>query len=83
MNQPADPALTIIVNTREKVAPSRDLTYEQVVALAYPGEVPSETVGFTITFSRAQRPHEGELLAGQIVTVRRGAIFNVTRTTKS
>lgn len=83
MNQPADPALTIYVNTREKVAPSRDITFAQVVELAYPGEPPSETVGYTITFSKAQKPHEGDLAPGQTVTIKRGAIFNVLKTTKS
>ena len=83
MNQPAEPALTIIVNTREKVAPSRELTYDQVVSLAYPGEVPTDSLGFTITYSKAQKPHEGELARGQTVIIKHGAIFNVIRTTKS
>ena len=83
MNQPADPALTIKVNTRDVVAPARELTYAQVAALAFPGDAPSDTVGYTITFSRAQKPHEGNLVEGQTVTIKHGTIFNVTRTTRS
>lgn len=80
---PADPALTIVVNTNDVVAPSRELTYAQVVALAYPSDTPAENVGYTITFSKAQKPHEGSLAEGQTVTIRHGTIFNVHRTTRS
>ncbi len=80
---PADPALTITVNTHDVVAPARELTYAQVVALAYPGDMPADGLGYTITFSKGQKPHEGSLTEGQTVTIRHGTIFNVTRTTRS
>ena len=83
MDHPVDPELTIIVNTREKIAPSRDLTYAQVVMLAYPNDPVTDQVGYTITYSNAEKPHEGELAAGQTVRIKRGTIFNVKKTTKS
>jgi hypothetical protein len=76
--------ITIIVNGRKKEAPSRMLTFMQVVALAF-DPVPSgpEWV-FTVTYRKAaSKPHEGTLTEGETVTVRNGAIFNVTATNKS
>lgn len=80
------PPLTyeIIVNTRPKVVPAADVTFEQVVALAYPG--PHEpNVTFSMSYrNAASKPHAGELAAGGHVEVKKkGTIFNVYRTVQS
>lgn len=73
---------SIIVNGRPREVTDHKLTYLQVVQLAYPGEVPSETIVFTVTFSN---PHgkDGSLVEGKDVVIKDGVIFNVVRTDQS
>lgn len=78
-----DPSVQIIVNAREKTVPSKDVTYEQVVALAFPG-CHDENVEFTVTFDGALScPTDGNLGVGGKIQVKQGTIFNVTRTVQS
>ena len=73
----------IIVNSRAKVVPSSHVTYEQIVALAFPGPHDA-TVVFSMTFECAVSiPTEGSLGVGGCVQVKKGTIFNVTRTVQS
>ena len=73
---------SIIVNGRPREVGDHKLTYLQVVQLAYPGEVPTETIVFTVTYSN---PHgrDGSLTAGEDVTIKDGMIFNVRKTDRS
>ncbi len=73
---------SIIVNGRPREVSDHTLTYLQVVQLAYPGEVPTETIVFTVTYSN---PHgrDGSLVAGEKVTIKDGMIFNVRKTDRS
>lgn len=73
---------SIIVNGRPRQVTDHKLTYLQVVQLAYPGEQPTETVSFTVTYSN---PHgkDGSLVAGQEVVIKDGIIFNVRKTDQS
>ena len=54
---------SVIVNGRPREVTDHKLSYLQVVQLAYPGEVPTETIVFTVTFSN---PHgrDGSLTEG-------------------
>jgi hypothetical protein len=82
----AKPALVyeIIVNSRPRVVHDPNVTFEQVVELAFPG-AHDPSVTFSMTFRHAaSAPHAGELGAGGSVEVhKKGTIFNVTRTVKS
>lgn len=73
---------SIIVNGRPREVSDHKLTYLQVVQLAYPGEAPTETIVFTVTYSD---PHgrDGSLTAGEDVTIKDGMIFNVRKTDRS
>ncbi len=75
---------TIIVNGRKKVVATRELSFKEIVALAF-NPVPSgPNVLFTITYEHG--PHanpEGSLLEGGTVKIKEGMIFNVTQTNKS
>jgi len=73
---------SIIVNGRPREVTNRELTYLQVVQLAFPGEQPSEGVIYTVTYSN---PHgnDGSLVEGESVKIKDGIIFNVDRTDKS
>ena len=77
-----DKTYSIIVNGRPREVSEHKLTYLEVVQLAYPGEEPSDTIIFTVTYSN---PHgkDGSLVAGDIVKIKDGIIFNVVRTDQS
>lgn len=77
-----DKTYSIIVNGRPREVAEHKLTYLEVVQLAYPGEKPSDTIVFTVTYSN---PHgkDGSLVAGDEVKIKDGVIFNVVRTDQS
>src|SRR5260221_2719376 len=75
--------IAIIVNGERKTIPSREVSYTEVVALAYPTP-PSPDTMFTVTYRNAVKPKEGSLVDGQSVDVKEeGTIFNVRATGKS
>lgn len=74
----------ITINSRPREVDDKQVTFEQIVQLAFPG--PHETnVVFSITYRHAaSMPHAGELGAGGNVEVKKkGTVFNVTRTIQS
>lgn len=75
---------TIIVNGREKTVTTKELTFDQLVSLAFDDPPSGEFICFTITFRRGQgsKP-EGSLIEGESVKIKDGMIFNVTATDKS
>jgi hypothetical protein len=75
---------TIIVNGREKVVTTNELSFAEVVALAFDNPPTGENVVFTITYRRGEgNKPEGILVEGETVKVKDGMIFNVTATDKS
>src|SRR5690348_15370316 len=76
--------VTIIINAREHTTTSKELTFDQIVALAFPNPPSGENVLFTITYRRGHgdKP-EGSLLAGESVKVKDGEVFVVSATDKS
>lgn len=75
--------VTIIVNGREKQFPKEEISFAEVVALAFDTPPSSDTL-YTVTYKRGHgsKP-EGTLVEGQSVKVKDGMIFNVTATNKS
>jgi hypothetical protein len=71
--------INIIVNGRPRKVPDRDITFEEVVALAF-NPVPPNAF-FTVTWSHGNRG--GSLVAGQSVRVQNGMKFDVTETGQS
>lgn len=74
----------VIVNGRKKVVTTDELTFDEVVALAYDPVPSGPNWVFTITYRRGggNKP-EGTLRPGESVKVKEGMIFNVTATDKS
>lgn len=74
----------IIVNSRRRTVDEKQVAFEQVVQLAFPGEHAPNVV-FSMTYRHAaSKPHAGELGRGGIVEVKQtGTVFNVTRTVQS
>lgn len=73
----------IIVNSRPRTVTGRQVTFEQIVQLAFPGQHDANVV-FSMTYRHAaSKPPAGELGAGGVVQVKKGTVFNVTRTVQS
>lgn len=74
----------IKINGRTRTVNDETVTFEQVVALAFPGPHGPNIV-FSMTYRHASsKPHAGELGPGGSVEVKKkGTIFNVTKTDKS
>jgi len=75
---------TIIVNGRQKQVTTRDLTFDQVVALAFPNPQTGPDILYTVTYKRGEgHKPEGTLEVGGSVKVKEGEIFDVTKTNRS
>lgn len=75
---------TIIVNGREKIVTQHELSYVDVVRLAFDNPQFNENIVYTVTYKRGPDDRrEGTLVEGDTVKVKPGMIFNVTRTDKS
>lgn len=76
--------VTITVNTKPFEVAKEEISFEEVVALAF-GSVPSsENVAFTVTYRRGHgNKPSGSLVEGESVKAKDGMIFNATKTDKS
>lgn len=78
------PPITIIVNGRKRSTRNRELSFDEVVALAFADAPQGENVIYTVTYTKALKPRpNGSLVAGGTVTAQNGTTFNVTATDKS
>lgn len=78
------PELEIIVNSRPYIVELKEVSFEQVVQLAFPDQQQDPNTKFSMTYRHvASKPHAGELGAGGVVEVKKGSVFNVTKTIKS
>lgn len=74
----------IFVNTRPVTWEGGEISYADLLALAYPGEVISGEDTVTVRFSRGQNGNgAGSLTAGHSVNVKKGMVFDVVRTSRS
>ena len=69
------------INGVEKEVDHDVLTFEEIVALAFPDADPNTI--FSVTFDKAKEPKEGELVAGQSVTIKNNTEFDVDDTGRS
>jgi hypothetical protein len=74
--------ITIFINTREFKVHQKTLTYQELVNLAYPGDVPSEDKVYEITYS-SDHGLDGKVGVGGNVKLKEGMVFNVGLTNRS
>lgn len=75
--------IEIIVNARRREVAGNRVTFEQIVQIAFPG-TPEPNAVFSMTYRKAaSAPHAGELGPNGVVIVKKGTIFNVTKTIQS
>ncbi len=79
MSDSHEKEITIIVNGRPKKVPDKDISFEEVVALAF-NPVPPNAF-FTVTWSHGNLG--GSLTAGKSVPIQNGMKFDVTETGQS
>ncbi len=74
----------IVINGELAVVPHQTVSFTEVVAIAYPVPPSPQTV-FTVSYEHAEGPrHEGLLVDGQAVTVKKdGTTFDVVIAGKS
>ena len=81
----AEHEVTIVIDGTQHPWKEKEITYEQVVNLAFDGNPPSgDQVDITVGYRRGHgdKP-EGDLEPGHSVKVKDGMIFDVTATNRS
>jgi hypothetical protein len=74
----------IYVNGQEKVITTKAVTFEQIVAIAFPNPPTGQNILFTVGYEDGPHANQaGSLMPGGKVMVKDGMIFNVTPTDKS
>ena len=80
----ADKNFDIIVNGTSYSVPDDEVSFDQVVDIAYPDGGRGPLITYTVNFfNGAGRPPEGKLTKNQKAKVKDGTVFNVTRTDRS
>lgn len=82
--RPPEKPNTIIINGRPRQVTAKELTFAEVVRLAFEDAVFNDSTIYTVTFKRGggNKP-EGTLVEGESIKIKDGMIFNVARTDKS
>ena len=74
----------IYINGRPREVTESQLSFEQVVRLAYDPPPAGENVQITVVFRRGHgNKPEGSLMPGQVLKIKEGMIIDVTATDKS
>ena len=76
--------ISIIVNAQQKEVVETNLSFDEVVKLAFPIPPSGQNIMFTIKYRKG--PHanpKGSLLEGKTVRIKNGMIFDVTTTDRS
>lgn len=72
--------VTITVNTREKIVSKDDLSFDEIVGLAFDPVPAGPNMLLTVTYHRGQGNKSGDVLPGGSVKVKNGMAFDVTAT---
>ena len=74
----------VIINARPYTVEQNEVSFDEVVDLAYPDGGRGALVSYTVLFYEGGgREKEGGLSEGEKVKVKDGTVFNVTRTDRS
>lgn len=75
---------TIIVNGQKKTVTTKQVTFEEIVKIAFPTPLVGANILYTVSYEDGPRSNpQGSLKEGQSVFVKNWMIFNVTATDKS
>ncbi|NBA87395.1 hypothetical protein GVN16_16590 [Emticicia sp. CRIBPO] len=83
-SKPRPTEVTIIVNALTHIWKEVNISFEQLVVLAFGSHDNNPDKGYTVTYSRGWEPKvEGTMVKGSIVRVKNKMVFDVTATDKS
>ena len=72
---PRDKVFDIIVNGRQKEWCEKEISFDQVVSLAFPNVPPNQNTIYTITYKHAEgNKPQGTMVYGDTVKVKEGVI---------
>jgi hypothetical protein len=75
---------TIIVNATPKEWNEKNISFEQVVIVAFGSYVNNDAVVYTVNYKRGEgHKPEGTMVKGESIHVKDKMIFNVTQTNRS
>lgn len=75
---------TLIINARPRTWTDKKISYEQLVALAFPNDMADPNITYTVRYSRGHDGHgTGTLTSTKSVAVKKGMVFDVVRTVRS
>ncbi|MEX2374688.1 MAG: multiubiquitin domain-containing protein [Dehalococcoidia bacterium] len=82
---PPEKEVTLVVNTKPHSWTHREISYAQVVQLAYPAaDFSDERITYTVKYRRGMgNKPQGSLVAGTSVKVKDRMTFDVTKTDRS
>ena len=84
MSHEHEKEITVIVNGRPKVVTERDLSFLEVVRLAFPDATLGGNKLYTVRYFKGHGDkHEGALVEGQTLKVKEGMVINVSQADKS
>lgn len=79
-----DKTVTVVINGKPKVVSKGELSYREVVALAFDAPPTGDGVQFSIQYTRGHKDNPKDtLVEGQTVKVKEGMEFDVTPTNRS
>jgi len=80
-----DKSITIIVNGRPKQWSAKEITFEEVVALAFDDPPQGADTIFSVTYRKGGNEHrpEGVMVEGDSIKAKDGTVFNVSATSRS
>jgi hypothetical protein len=83
-NKEEKKTITIIVNGQAKEVADKELSFTQVVVLAFGKAAGDGNTIFTVTYRKGEgKKPDGSLVAGETIKIKEGEVFNVTETSKS
>ena len=75
---------TIIVNTRKREVEGKEISFEQLVKLAFETPPSGDNIEITIAYRKGPgKDQSGTMKPGEQVKIKEGMIFDVTATDKS
>lgn len=80
----AEKSYDIVVNGQSKTVTSDEMTFHEVVFLAY-GVQPGDPIkSYRVTYRKAKTlPHEGVMVEGSVVEIKEGTVFSATESNNS
>jgi len=85
-NKPDDKTgADVIVNGRQRSVETKEISFDDVVKLAFENPPTGGETVFSITYRKGGNEHrpEGVMVEGDVIKVKDGTIFNVTATNRS